>query len=134
MNDTLVSIITPYYDTGDLFVETIRSVDKMNYDNFEWIIIDDCSSKLRAKDVLSKASEGCLKFARVIQLEENIGPNGARLFGIQQAKGEYITFLDSDDIYYPNKLSVQIKYMQDNQISITHTDTVKFQKNRALWD
>ena len=130
MNDPFVSIITPYYETGNLFTETILSVEKLNYDNFEWIIIDDCSVKYRASDFLSKASKECLKHVRLIQLEENVGPNRARLRGIHQARGEFITFLDSDDIYYPNKLSVQIKFMQEKQISMSHTDTVKFQKNQ----
>ena len=114
MNDPFVSIITPYYETGDLFTETILSVEKLNYDNFEWIIIDDCSVKYRASDFLSKASKECLKHVRLIQLEENVGPNRARLRGIHQARGEFITFLDSDDIYYPNKLSVQIMQSGEN--------------------
>lgn len=123
------SIITPYFQTGDKFFATIKSVEQLNFDNFEWIIIDDHSKKDTAKDVLAKVYGELPNYIRVISLDKNIGPNGARIIGIKAAKGKYISLLDSDDIYYREKLNVQIGFMETYGHKITHTDTVKFKRD-----
>lgn len=115
----LVSIITPAYNTERYLKDTIESVIKQDYDNWELIIIDDCS-KDNSKSIAERYMQ-VDKRIRLISLEKNSGVAFARNTGIKAARGRYIAFLDSDDLWYPDKLSSQIKYMQDNNYYFTFT-------------
>lgn len=113
----LVSIITPSYNSLKFIAQTIESVISQTYQNLEMIVIDD-NSPDKANEIIE---EYCKKDSRIklIKLEKNIGPANARNEGIKQARGKYIAFLDSDDIWLPTKLEKQIKFMQDNNLAIT---------------
>lgn len=100
MND-LVSIIMPSYGSEKFISKSIDSVLLQTYDNWELIIIDDCSpdeSNKIIKEYLSKDSR--IKF---VKLEKNSGAAVARNKGIEIAKGRFIAFLDSDDLWLPEK-------------------------------
>ncbi|WP_407926414.1 glycosyltransferase family 2 protein [Aquibacillus kalidii] len=117
--ESLVTIITPSYNSARFIGETIKSVLNQSYSNWEMIIVDDCSSDDTVK-IVEKYSK---KDGRIhlIKLENNSGAAVARNTAISKAKGRYIAFLDSDDIWKPNKLSEQIKFMQTNDYAFTFT-------------
>ena len=102
----LVSIITPCYNSVDFLEETINSVLCQTYIHWEMFIIDDNSTD-STKNIIEKFAiqENRIK---PIFLDSNIGPAEARNFGLKESKGQFIAFLDSDDLWKRNKLSVQI--------------------------
>ena len=113
----LVSIITPSYNSLKFIAQTIESVISQTYQNLEMIVIDD-NSPDKANEIIE---EYCKKDSRIklIKLEKNVGPSNARNKGIEESRGKYIAFLDSDDIWLPTKLEKQIKFMQDNDLAVT---------------
>ena len=115
----LVSIITPVYNTEKYIGETIDSVIKQTYQNWEMIIVDDLSTD-NSVELISKICEQEAKI-RLIQLEKNGGSGIARNRAISEARGKYIAFLDSDDIWLPQKLEVQIHLMEDNDWALSHS-------------
>lgn len=119
MEKGLVSVITPAYNCADYICETIVSVQKQTYTNWEMVIVDDCS-----KDNTRKVIEECAKLdprIRYLCLEENSGAAVARTVAMREARGEYIAFLDSDDLWLPNKLELQLNFMQSNHYAFTST-------------
>ncbi|GAA0556667.1 glycosyltransferase family 2 protein [Halomonas salifodinae] len=103
-----VSVITPAYNAENLISRTIESVIDQTFSDWEMIVVDDCSS-----DSTSKVVEAWARKDSRIQLKtlnKNFGgPAGPRNIGVQAARGDYIAFLDADDIWHPRKLEVQIK-------------------------
>lgn len=115
-----VSIITPAYNCDKYIGFTINSVVSQTFQNWEMIIVDDCSTDNTSDIVLSYASkEPRIKYKK---LEKNSGAAVARNVAMSMAKGQYIAFLDSDDLWHPGKLSTQIKFMQDNNYKFSCTD------------
>lgn len=114
-----VSIITPAYNSAKYISETINSVISQTYSDWELIIIDDHSKD----DTVDLVQKFCEKDNRIklIVLDQNCGAGIARNKGIEFADGQYIAFLDSDDIWIENKLDLQIKYMDYKNASICFT-------------
>jgi glycosyltransferase involved in cell wall biosynthesis len=110
----LVSVIIPVFNRFNLVEKTIYSVLKQNYTNYEIIIVDDCST-----DGVFSYSNEKLKIHR---LNNNSGPGVCRQFGLEKAKGDYILFLDSDDVLEPDflKLSIQKHFEFNNSICFTY--------------
>ena len=104
----LISVIMPAYNREKQIKYSILSVLTQSYSNFELIIVDDGSTD-NTIDVLKKIKDKRVKY---YELEKNHGASYARNFGIDNAIGEYITFLDSDDYYSPDKLMLQLSYLQ----------------------
>lgn len=119
MNEKLVSIITPTYNSGKFIGRTIDSVLSQTYQNWEMIIVDDCS-KDNTGEVVAEymKSDNRIKY---YPLEENSGAAVARTTAMNLAKGSYMAFLDSDDIWLPNKLESQINWMNKNGYSFSCT-------------
>ena len=115
----LISIITPLYNSRKYILETIQSVQSQTYDNWEMIVIDDCSSDGSAEVVKIMAKDD-LRIKLTI-LEKNSGPAGARNTGIKLASGRYLAFLDSDDLWHEQKLNKQLRFMQKNNYAFTYT-------------
>ena len=108
----LISIITPSYNVAKFVSQTISSVLSQTYPNWELLIIDDCSSD----NTISIVKEFAERDPRIRYFftNQNTGsPSQPRNIGIEQAKGDYIAFLDSDDIWLPNKLEEQLAFMQE---------------------
>jgi len=127
MKTPLVSIITPCYNSERYIAKAIESVINQTFIDWELIIIDDKSTD----NSLSIIKE-FLKIEPKIKLIEqdiNIGAANARNIGIKNAIGEYISFLDSDDIWLPEKLEKQIKYMRDNNILLTYCSYYTIDEN-----
>lgn len=110
----LVSIIIPVYNSEKYLGKTLDSVFKQTYKNFEVIIVDDCS-KDGSKDIINQY---IMKFPNYIvykKNEKNSGVARSRNEAILLAKGQYIAFIDSDDIWLPNKLNKQIELLEKNR-------------------
>lgn len=103
-SDIFFSIIIPSYNRADLIAHTLESVLAQEYPHFEIIVVDDGSTD-HTEEVLAPFLNAQVHYFR----KENGERGAARNFGIQKAKGDYITFLDSDDIVYPNHFSEAIK-------------------------
>lgn len=119
MADKLVSIITPTYNCAEYISRTIESVQAQTYINWEMIIVDD-----RSKDNTKEIVEGYMKHDRRIHyhlLEVNSGAAVARTMAMKLAKGAYMAFLDSDDIWLPDKLEKQLKWMEKTGYDFTCT-------------
>lgn len=110
----LVSIITPTYNSEKFISETIQSVQSQTYENWEMIIVDDGSSDSTFEKVTNIA-----KLDSRIQFypqKQNVGPAKARNIGIDKVKGKYMTFLDADDIWFPNFIENSIKTIKETNI------------------
>ena len=114
----LVSIVMPSYNTEKYIVDSIDSVLKQTYTNWELIIVDDCSTDNTEKVVASYNDER-IKF---IKKEVNSGAGESRNIALREAKGKWIAFLDSDDTWLPEKLEKQIEFMLENDYKFTFTD------------
>lgn len=115
----LVSIITPTYNSTDFISETIQSVLSQTHQNWEMLIVDDCSTDTTI-DVIRSFSVKESRI-RLFTLEKNSGAGVARNFAIQQAKGRYIAFLDADDLWRPEKLTIQLYFLKQNNTFFTHS-------------
>ena len=118
----LVSIIMPAYNSGKTIRDSIQSVYNQTYSQWELLIIDDCSTEPIEDSIFNFHD----KRIRCIHLAQNQGVANARNVGISQAKGKYIAFLDSDDIWHPEKLSMQLAFMQKNHYAFTYTGYRQF--------
>lgn len=115
----LVSIIMPSYNTGKFITDTIKSVISQTYKKWELIIVDDCSTD-NTDDVI-KPFLGNKKI-RYIKNATNKGAAVSRNRALREAKGRWIAFLDSDDLWKPEKLEKQIRFMQDNGYHFSYTN------------
>lgn len=107
-----ISIITPSYNSKEYILETFNSVVSQTYKNFEWIIIDDCSTD-GTHEFISKIAESDHRII-VLKTESNGGTAKARNIGLKIARGKYITFLDSDDLLDNNYLEEQLNFIKEN--------------------
>ena len=114
----LVSIITPTYNCGHFVEETIRSVIAQTYGSWEMIIVDDCSTD-QTRDIIEKWVKQDSRI-RYYRNEENLGPALTRNKALREARGRWIAFLDSDDLWKPEKLERQIDFMSKNNYAFTY--------------
>lgn len=119
MREGLVSIITPTYNCGKFIGETIESIQAQTYENWEMVIVDDCSTD-NTKEIVE---EYIKKDSRIKYhcLETNSGAAVARTTSMKMAEGEYMAFCDSDDLWMPNKLEHQLKFMEETGHAFTCT-------------
>ncbi len=115
----MVSVIVPCYNCEKLVVETIESIINQSYTEFEIIAIDDCS-KDNTLNILKKLSAMDSRIT-VLKNENNLGVALTRNHGVEVAKGDYIAFLDSDDVWHKDKLQIQMEYMLKNNVDMTAT-------------
>lgn len=112
MSVDLVSIITPTYNCARFIAETIESVQAQTYEDWEMIIVDDCSTD-NTKEIVEQYQKDDPRI-QYYCLPQNSGAAEARNTALRLAAGKWIAFLDSDDLWTPEKLEKQIKFMQDN--------------------
>ena len=127
MNENLVSIIIPYYKKKEYILKTINSILNQSYTQFEIIIIydDENLSDLNYLDKLFKLE----KKIKIIKNSRNIGAGFSRNKGIENAKGDFIAFIDADDIWKKNKLENQINFMIKEKLEFSHTSYEIIDKN-----
>lgn len=116
MSEALVSVIIPSYNRAGKIINSAQSVLNQTYKNLELIIVDDgstdnTSEKVSALDDIR---------VRYIQLPTNLGACAARNRGINEAKGEYVAFQDSDDVWLPNKIELQIRYLETTNADLVY--------------
>jgi len=114
-----VSIITPTFNSERFISDTIDSVIQQSYQNFEMIIVDDCSID-KTEEIVKKHMEKD-KRIKFYKLYKNSGAAVVRNYGLEKAQGRYIAFLDSDDIWEKGKLEKQLLFMQDNGYAFSFT-------------
>lgn len=122
-HEELVSIIMPAYNCEKFIGESIESIINQTYKNWELIIVDDCSTD-NTPIVVKKYLEQDSRI-NYIRLNKNSGAAVARNKAIDVAKGKFVAFLDSDDIWFPEKLTKQINFMKENNYYFTCTSYTK---------
>lgn len=117
MEPTLVSIITPTYNSEEFISETMNSIINQTYQNWELLITDDCSND----NTVEIVKQYILKDKRIklFELKDNSGAGVARNNSIKNAKGRYIAFCDSDDKWKPEKLDKQLNFLKSKSLSFT---------------
>lgn len=116
---TLVSVIIPYFNKREYIEETIQSVLRQSYENFEIILIYDDENQ-RDLNFIKKIQQIDKRINLFIN-QKSLGAGQSRNFGIEKAKGEYIAFLDADDIWKKDKIKKQIDFMMIERALISHT-------------
>lgn len=124
MND-LVSIITPSYKTAKFIRETIESVLNQTYKNWEMLIVDDCSND-GTKEIVESYQDERIKYC---ENPKNQGAALSRNRALQMAKGKWIAFLDSDDLWEPQKLEKQVAFMEENNYNFSYTRYIQIDEN-----
>ena len=112
-----VSIITPTYNCADYIKDAIRSVFDQTYQNYELIVIDDGSTDNTGEVIKPYLCNDKLRYIR----QENLGQAAARNRGLKKATGEYIAFLDADDIWEKSKLEKQLSVVKKSQADVCYT-------------
>lgn len=118
----LVSIIMPSFNTAKYIEESIKSVLAQTYTNWELIIVDDCSTDNTDEIVQPFLSDDRIKY---FKNEKNSGAAVSRNKALREANGKWIAFLDSDDLWLPEKLERQISFMTANDYKFSYTDYEK---------
>lgn len=124
--EDLCSVIIPAYNCEKYLEETVRSVLGQTWEQFEIILVDDCSTDRTF--VIAKELEGLDARIRVYQNPVNSGVSKTRNFGVSVAKGKWIAFLDSDDLWEPQKLEHHMRLAREN------TDCVLFYSSYSFMD
>jgi glycosyltransferase involved in cell wall biosynthesis len=127
----LVSIITPLYNSEKYISKTVESVIAQTYQVWELIIVDDCSidNSVEIVDSFIKKEDRI----KLIRLKKNSGTAIARNLGIKKARGDYIAFIDSDDLWLPRKLEKQLRFMLENEYPFSYSSYERIdQKGKFL--
>ena len=115
--DGLVSVITPVYNAEKVIACTIQSVLDQTYENIEMILVDDCSKDDSKKIIMSF----CDKRVKYYCQEKNMGAGVARNKALELAKGQYVAFLDADDVWENAKIEKQISLMKETNSWFSYT-------------
>jgi glycosyltransferase involved in cell wall biosynthesis len=119
MDTPLVSVITPLYNAAKFITQTITSVQNQTYTNWEHLIVDDASSDDSIK-IVEALSEKDTRI-KLIKTSKNQGAAVCRNIATEKASGKFIAFLDSDDLWHPEKLEKQIAFMLNENCAVSHT-------------
>ena len=117
----LVSIIVPVYNVKKYILTTIECVRAQSYGHWELLLVEDSSTDGTRQMIEEYLEELQDSRIQLLSLPKNSGAAKARNFGLQQAKGRYIAYLDSDDLWEPQKLSRQIAFMEEHQAAFSFT-------------
>ena len=123
LNETIVDIILPNYNSSSYLEETLNSVINQSFNNWNLKIIDDNSDK-KTKDILRNYSNK--KNIEIVWLKKNKGAGFCRNLALRKSKSKYIAFIDSDDIWDRDKLKKQISFMEKNNFNFTYTNYQPF--------
>lgn len=128
MKNPKVSIVTPLYNSEKYIADTINSVAAQTFLDWEMLIIDDCSTD-NSKNIVEQftASDKRIKYFKTNFQSGH--PTTPRNIGISMAKGRFIAFLDSDDIWLPNKLDLQIPLFLEDNVVIVFSNYEKINEN-----
>ena len=124
----LISVIIPTFNRVDLLKNAINSVLTQTYSNIEIIVIDDNSND-KTESLIKNLNDNRINY---IKNKENLKAPLCRNIGINISRGEFIAFLDDDDIWYPNKLEEQIKLFDNSNVGLVYCITDLFFENYNL--
>ncbi|OLD57869.1 MAG: hypothetical protein AUI54_01070 [Acidobacteria bacterium 13_1_40CM_2_56_5] len=128
-----VTILTPFYNTGEVFHQTASSVMRQSFQEWEWIIVNDGSTHPEALRVLAGYRNSDPRI-RIIEHGENRGPSAARNTGVREARSEYIAFVDSDDLLEPTAIEKWICFLESHpECSFVSGYSVGFGATEYLW-
>lgn len=140
----MVTVITPTYKRHQYLKNAIESVLAQTYTDFEMIIVDDnpprTAERILTEDVIKEIKDPRIRY---IQNQSNLGGAASRNVAIEAAKGDYISFLDDDDVYLPDRLRVQVEAMMahDWDVSVMDGATYRYEtgnlvseRHQHLWD
>lgn len=126
----LVSIITPSYNSAKYIADTIEGICKQTYTNWELLITDDCSTDNSVDVILSyMKQDNRIKFDR---LPQNSGAGICRNKSIEAAKGRYIAFCDSDDVWMSNKLEKQLDFMTSKNCALVYSSYIQMDEAKEV--
>lgn len=117
----LVSVIMPTYNCGRFIKESIDSVLAQTYENWELLIVDDCSTD-ETETIVRTYADNRIHYLRN---KQNLGAALTRNRALREAKGRYIAFLDADDLWLPEKLARQIAYMEEHHYAFTYHNYIE---------
>lgn len=121
MNPKLVSIIVPVYRAEKYIIQTIESVAAQTYGDWELLLVDDCGGDSSTDLITAWCNEHPGYNVRLIRQEQNAGAAKARNRGLEEAQGRYIAFLDADDLWYPDKLEKELRFMHKLDVGFVFT-------------
>lgn len=120
MKKNLVSIVTPCYNAEKFIGQTIDSVLAQTHTHWELIIVDDCSSD-SSVEIVERYTHWDKRIKLIRQPERKDDVALSRNKAIEEACGQYIAFLDADDLWLPNKLEKQLAFMREHDLSFTYS-------------
>lgn len=127
----LVSIVMPSYNAEAFIRTTIESVVSQSYVNWELLVIDDCS-KDGTREIVNRFAQDEPRI-KLIALDKNNGaPAAPRNIGVREAKGQWVAFLDADDIWHPQKLAVQLKMMAEFNVPFSSSFSRNFKDDGLI--
>lgn len=127
-----VSIVTPYYNTEEFFLETHRSIIAQSLQNWEWVIVDDGSTDVGSIHRLTLVAEGDQRI-KVLR-QQNAGPSAARNKGVDNSRGRYVCLLDSDDMIEPTYIEKCVWFLESNpEFAFCNSFSVVFGDQEYLW-
>ena len=126
--DELVSIIMPSYNTANYIAASIQSVLDQTYQNWELILVDDCSTDNTDAVVAPFLSDTRIRY---LKNEQNSGAAISRNRALREARGRWIAFLDSDDLWEPQKLEKQLAFMREHDYHFSYTNYVEIDEASA---
>ena len=128
-----VSLITPFYNAGQVFLETVESVRRQSLQQWEWIVVDDGSDDPESLSILEAFSQGDPRI-RIIRTAGRQGPSAARNLGVASACAKYVAFLDSDDLFEPTALEKWLWFLEcHSQYSMVKGYQVGFGASEYIW-
>ena len=125
--DELVSIVMPSYNCEEFIAESIESVLNQTYSQWELLIVDDCSSD-KTVQIAQKYADSDDRI-KILKNSKNSGAAISRNYALREAKGRWIAFLDSDDLWVSTKLERQIKFMKENDYHFSFTAYTQIDEN-----
>ena len=126
-----VSVIVPIYNADETLAHTLDSIQSQTFTDFEVLMLDDCSTD-RSKEIMDRYESADARF-RSVHLASNHGaPAGPRNIGIDMAKGQWVAFLDSDDIWHQEKIERQLDVMKDTEALFSSTSMFNFSNHDDL--
>lgn len=128
MNNILISIIMPAYNAQKYIKDAIQSVLAQTYSNWELIIIDDCSND-NTRNIIEEFSKHDNRIKPIYRKHNSGKPSVAKNSALEYIEGEYIAFLDSDDLWLPQKLEKQMHLMNDQQYFLCYTGGINIDEN-----
>ena len=129
INEIKVEIVLPNYNSDQFISETIDSILNQTFKNWKLVVVDD-NSNLHSKELLKKYSNH--PKIKIIWLKKNKGPGFCRNIAMRYSKSDYIAFIDSDDIWYKDKLLEQLNFMLRNNFEFTYTGYLTFKTKGSL--